>query len=94
MTTQELLESIEESREERRAIMQESGVENAAASADEDLFQCEVKSIIRRFYPDGEKAAEYFNIVEKKRGKDSAQRLRDAVRAEWKQRRIDETSQA
>ena len=83
-----------ESMTEHHAIMQESGVENAVASAIDDLHRCEIKAVMRQFYPDGQKAAEYFDLVEKKRGHLAAQKLRDDVRAEWKKRRIEETGQA
>ena len=35
---------------------------------------------------DGDKAKEYFELVEKKRGHLAAQKLRDDVRNEWKKR--------
>lgn len=82
----DLFESMQEHAAERLAIMQESGVPDAVIAAGDDLFRCEVKSIIRRFYPDANKAAEYFDLVEKKRGKTAADMLRDGCRAEWKAR--------
>jgi hypothetical protein len=41
-----------------------------------------------------DKAKEYFELVEKKRGHLAAQRLRDDVRAEWKKRRVEMAGQA
>lgn len=82
----DLLKSMEEHHEERLAIMQESGVPNADEAAIEDLHRCEIKSVMRRYYPNGKKAADYFEQVEKARGHLAAQRLRDDVRAEWKKR--------
>lgn len=90
----DLFESMAEHHAERLAIMQESGVENAVEAAADDLHRCEIKAVMRQCYPDGQKAAEYFEIVEKKRGHLAAQKLRDDVRAEWKKRRIEETGQA
>ncbi len=90
----DLFESMTEHHAERLAIMQESGVENAEQLAAEDLHRCEIEAVMRQCYPDGEKAAEYFRLVEKSRGKSSADRLRDDVRAAWKQRRIEEAGLA
>ena len=39
---------------------------------------------MRAFYPDGKKAADYFDLVESKRGKESADKLRQDCRVEWK----------
>jgi len=90
----DLFESMVEHHSERLAIMQESGVDNAESLAADDLHSYEIKSVMRRYYPDGNKAAEYFDKVEKNRGKEAADRLRDDVRAAWKQRRIEESGQA
>lgn len=90
----DLFESMTERHTERLAIMQESGVENAEQLAAEDLHRCEIEAVMRQCYPDGDKAAEYFRLVEKSRGKEAADRLRDDVRAAWKQRRIEEAGLA
>lgn len=91
----DLFESMQEHHAERMAIMQESGVPNPVESAAEDLFAAEVKSCMRRYYPNkGGEAAAYFEEVEKKRGIGPATRLRDAVREAWKVRRIEEAGQA
>ena len=73
--------------------MQESNVPNAVECAADDLHKCEVQAVMRQFYPDGDKAKEYFEVVEKKRGHLAAQRLRDDVRAEWKKRRVEMAGQ-
>ena len=80
-----LFSSIEEAKEERQAIQMADGITTTA----DELHQCEIKAVMRQCYPDGEKAAEYFELVEKKRGHLAAQRLRDDVREEWKKRRVE-----
>ena len=89
----DLFESIEEARVERFAIMQESNVPNAIEAAADDLHKCEVMAVMRQCYPDGDKAKEYFELVEKKRGHLAAQRLRDDVREAWKKRRVEMAGQ-
>ena len=86
MNPQDLLESIEEGRSEREAIMAEAGVENPAEAAALDMHSCEVRSVIRMYYPNGRAAAAYFDGVEKARGKEAADKLRNDVRAEWRKR--------
>ena len=83
MNPQDLLESIEEGRSEREAIMAEAGVENPAEAAALDMHSCEVRSVIRMYYPNGRAAAAYFDGVEKARGKEAADKLRNDVRAAW-----------
>ena len=78
----DLFTSIEEAKEERQAIQLADGITTTA----EELHSCEIKAVIRQCYPDGDKAKEYFELVEKKRGHLAAQKLRDDVRAEWKKR--------
>ena len=78
----DLFQSIEEAKDERQAIQMADGIIPNA----EELHACEVKAVIRQCYPDGDKAKEYFELVEKKRGHLEAQRLRDDVRTEWKKR--------
>lgn len=90
MSPADLFASLDEGHAERLAIMQESGVDGPVERAEEDRHACEVKAVMRQCYPDGQKAAEYMNEVEKRRGKAAADRLRDDVRAEWKRRRIEE----
>ena len=90
----DLFESMTEHHAERLAIMQESSVPNAIEAASDDLHRCEIKAVMRQCFPDGKKAAEYFEVVEKKRGHLAAQRLRDDVRAEWKKLLIEEAGRA
>lgn len=94
MSPADLFASIEECHAKRLAIMAEAGVENQEERAEADRHACEVKAVMRQCYPDGQKAAEYMHEVEKKRGKEAADRLRDDVRAAWKKRRIEEAGQA
>ena len=83
----DLFATIEEAADERQAIMEESGQSHEAIAA--ELFRCEVQSVIRKCYPDGNKAAEYFVMVEEaKRGKPASDKLRDACREAWKNRKI------
>lgn len=79
----DLFESIAEAKEERTAIQMADGIETTA----DELHRCEIQSVIRQCYPDGEKAKEYFELVESKRGHLAAQKLRDDVRAEWVKRK-------
>lgn len=90
----DLFASMTEHQAERLAIMQESNVPDAVVAADDDRHRCEVKSVIRRFYPDGQAAAEYFAAVEKKRGKGPADKLRADCRVAWKQHQTDLMGQA
>ena len=76
--------------EERAAIMEfDAGMsrEVAEKTALQHMLECEVRDVIKRFYPDGAAAKEYLDACEKKRGKDAADRLRDAVRAEWRRKK-------
>lgn len=90
----DLFETIEEAREERAAIMADSGIANPDQAAAVDLHPYEVRDVVRRFFPDGDAAAGYFVMVEKKRGKAQADKLRDDCRALWKQRQIEMAGQA
>lgn len=86
----DLFQSIEEAKEELQGNKEADGITTTA----EELHSCEIKAVIRQCYPDGDKAKEYFELVEKKRGHLAAQRLRDDVRAEWKKRRVEMTGQS
>ena len=88
----DLFATIEESAEERQAIMEEAGQPHEAIAA--ELFRCEVQSVIRKCYPDGNKAAEYFVMVEAKRGKEATDKLRAACREAWKARKIADSFEA
>ena len=90
----DLFASMTEHQAERLAIMQESNVPDAVVAADDDRHRCEVKSVIRRFFPDGQRASEYFALVEKKRGKGPADKLRADCRVAWKQHQTDLMGQA
>lgn len=85
----DLFASIEEAKDERISIQMADGIETTA----EELRRCEVQSVIRRYFPYGDPKP-LFAEVEKKRGKDAADCLRNDVRAAWKKRRIEETGQA
>lgn len=78
----DLFASIEEAKDERQAIQMADGI---ATTADE-LHRCEVLSIINRYFPNGDPKP-YFAEVEKKRGKESADKLRADCRKEWTKRR-------
>lgn len=79
----DLFASIEEAKEERQAIQMADGITTTA----DELHRCEITAVMRQCYPDGEKAKEYFELVEAKRGHLAAQRLRDDVRSAWMVRR-------
>ena len=85
----DLFTTIEEAADERQAIMEESGQPHEAIAA--ELFRCEVQSVIRKCYPDGNKAAEYFVMVEAKRGNEATDKLRDSCREAWKAKRIEDS---
>lgn len=88
-----LLVSMVEANEERAGIMQDSGIQDPDALR-ADLHRHEVASVIRRYYPRGEEAAEYLRLVEKKRGKEAADKLRADCRIAWKKRAKEIASQA
>ena len=88
----DLFATIEEAADERQAIMEESG--QSAESIAAELFRCEVQSVIRKCYPDGNAAAEYFVMVEAKRGTESADKLRNACRVAWKAKRIEDSMES
>lgn len=90
----DLLLSMEEALEERKSIMIDSNVPDAIAMAEDDRHRCEVKSVINRCYPDGQRASEYFALVEKKRGKGPADKLRADCRVAWKRHQTDLMGQA
>lgn len=74
-----LFESIEEAKEERQAIQMADGIETTA----DELHRCEVQSVIRRYFPNGDPKP-FFSEVEKRRGKESADRLRNDCRDAWR----------
>jgi hypothetical protein len=80
----DLFASMQEAITERKAIMGADGI----AFDEAERHRCEVSWVMRAFYPDGNKAADYFKLVEQKRGKESADKLRQDCRVEWKQWKI------
>lgn len=80
----DIFDSMEESVTEREAIKAADGIPFDEA----ERHRCEVSWVMRAFYPDGKRAAEYFDMVEKKRGKESADKLRQDCRVAWKQGKI------
>ena len=92
----DLFDSMAEHAEERAAIMADSGINDPEALR-ADLHRCEVATVIRWFYPhedDSEEVrktkqkgvVEYFDLVEKKRGKEAADALRADCRIAWKEK--------
>ena len=80
----DLLSNFEESRQEREAIMIESNVPNAIESAADDRHDCEVRDMIRRFFPHRvETMKAFFGDVEKHRGKAAAEKLKADTRIAW-----------
>lgn len=75
----DLFQSIEESKDERQAIQMADGITTTA----EELHRCEVSTIVRRYFPKGDPKP-FFCEVEKKRGKEAADRLRNDCRALWR----------
>lgn len=72
--------------EDRAGILEfDAGMprEVAEKTALEHMHECEVRDVIKRYYPDGNAAKEYLDLCEKKRGKPAADRLRNEVLAEW-----------
>lgn len=74
----DLLSSIQEAKDERIAIQMADGIETTA----EELHRCEVQSVIRRYFPDGDPKP-FFSEVEKKRGKEVTDKLRSDCREAW-----------
>ena len=79
----DLFASHEEAREERAAIMADSGIANPEQAAAVDLHPYEVRDVIRRFFPDGDPTP-YFDKVKEKRGNDAAERLITDCREAWR----------
>lgn len=53
---------------------------------DDWRHECEVRDTVGRLYPDAEGMIAFLSEIEKKRGKDAAERLRVDCRAAWKAR--------
>ncbi len=79
----DLFDNIEEAREERAAIMADSGIANPDQAAAVDLHPYEVRDVILRFFPDGDPTP-YFDKVKEKRGNDAAERLIADCREAWR----------
>lgn len=86
----DLFASMQEAVEEREAIKAADGI----AFDEEKRHRCEVSWCMRTFYPRHEEAKEYFALVEKRRGKEMADKLRDSVRDAWKARKLEMEGQA
>lgn len=56
--------------------------------------ECEVRDLVKRYYPNGRDLAAYFELVEKKRGRVATEKLRADCRKEWARYRDELTSQA
>lgn len=78
----DLFASIQEAKDERQAIQMADGITTTA----DELHRCEVITVVRRYFPDGDPKP-FFAEVEKKRGKESADKLRADCRKEWAKRR-------
>lgn len=79
----DLFTSHEEAREERAAIMADSGISNPEQAAAVDLHKYEVRDVIRRFFPDGDPTP-YFGMVKANRGEKAAERLITDCREAWR----------
>jgi hypothetical protein len=78
----DLFASIEEAKDERQAIQMADGI----TTTQDELHRCEVIGIVNRYFPHGDPKP-FFAEVEKKRGKESADKLRADCRVEWAKRR-------
>ena len=79
----DLFTSHEEAREERAAIMADSGIANPEQAAAVDLHPYEVRDVIRRFFPDSDPQP-YFAKVKENRGEKAAERLIVDCREAWR----------
>ena len=78
----DLFESIKEAKDERQAIQMADGITTTA----DELHRCEVIGVVNRYFPEGDPKP-FFEMVEAKRGKESADKLRSDCRKEWAKRR-------
>lgn len=60
---------------------------DAKQQAREEMHRCEIRWVIREYFPDGKAASDYFQTVEKHRGAGPAKRLRDDCREAWAKHR-------
>ena len=78
----DLFASIQEAQDERQAIQMADGI----TTTQDELHRCEVITVVRRYFPEGDPKP-FFADVEKKRGKESADKLRADCRVAWAKRR-------
>ena len=78
----DMFNSISESLSEREAIKAADNIPFDEA----ERHRCEVSWVIRAFYPRAEEAKEYFQLVQKHRGQEAADKLRDDARKAWQKR--------
>lgn len=59
---------------------------------DSDLHRhaCEVRDLIRRYYPDSSNVKAYLDLVKAKRGDEAYNRLREDLLAEWQKKKAGE----
>ena len=87
LTEEQVLTGMDELFQERAAIREYDGGqmrEEAEAAAREEMHVCEVRDCIKRYWPNGQRLADYLELVEKKRGKEPADRLRADCREAWR----------
>lgn len=72
--------------EERAAIMEYDGKLSRNQAESLARHECEVRWCVKQFYPDGEKMKRHFMDVEKIRGKEATDKLRDDVRRLWQEK--------
>jgi len=83
--------------EERKGIMADSNIHDDALAytyTEAYRHECEVRHLVNKHYPDAHAAKCEFDEIEKKRGKESADKLRAACRKEWAKRREEMAGQA
>lgn len=78
----DLFANIAEAKDERQAIQMADGITTSTA----ELHRCEVLCIVNRYFPNGDPKP-FFADVQKHRGKEAADQLRDDCRAEWIKRK-------
>lgn len=73
------MQSIHEAKEELQGNKMADGI----TTTQDELHRCEVITIVNRYFPDGDPKP-FFADVEKRRGKESADKLRTDCRTLWK----------
>ena len=77
---------FDEALEERKGIMADSNIHDDALAytyTEAWRHECEVRDIVNRNFPDGHAAKCELDEIEKKRGKESADKLRADCRVVW-----------